>query len=395
MLCSGFAMQMASVAIGWQVYEIHHRAFDLGLIGLAEFLPVPLLALPAGHIADRLPRVKLVMIWGIADAVVMALLLLVTINGADELWPFVTLAVVTGSLGALGNPAGRSLVPELVPVEMLTGALALRSIAGQTATIAGPAVGGLLFAIKPESVYVVGLVLMLVSSALLVRVTAPPRTAASAALASQGGVLAGIRFIRRTPILLGAISLDLFAVLFGGAVALLPLFAQSILHVGPFGLGMLRSAVAVGALIGAIRLARRPMKSHAGRTLLVTVGAFGASMIVFGLSRSFLLSLLALAVSGFVDMFSMNIRSTMVALATPNYMRGRVNAVEGVFIGASNELGAFESGVGAALIGAVPAVVVGGALTVALAVCWRFVFPSLAEVDRLEDMQPAPAPGAS
>jgi hypothetical protein len=224
-------------------------------------------------------------------------------------------------------------------------------------------------------------------------VTAPPRTAASAALASHGGVLAGIRFIRRTPILLGAISLDLFAVLFGGAVALLPLFAQSILHVGPFGLGMLRSAVAVGALIGAIRLARRPMKSHAGRTLLLTVGAFGASMIVFGLSRSFLLSLLALAVSGFVDMFSMNIRSTMVALATPNHMRGRVNAVEGVFIGASNELGAFESGVAAALIGAVPAVVVGGALTVALAVCWRFVFPSLAEVDRLEDMRPAPVPG--
>ena len=284
----------------------------------------------------------------------MALLLVVTINGADELWPFVALAVVTGSLGALGNPAGRSLVPEIVPVEMLTGALALRSIAGQTATIAGPAIGGLLFAIKPESVYVLGFVLMLVSSALIVRVTAPPRTAASAALASHGGVLAGIRFIRRTPILLGAITLDLFAVLFGGAVALLPLFAQSILHVGPFGLGMLRSAVAVGALIGAIRLARRPMKSHAGRTLLLTVGAFGASMIVFGLSRWFLLSLLALAVSGFVDMFSMNIRSTMVALATPNHMRGRVNAVEGVFIGASNELGAFESGVAAALIGAVP-----------------------------------------
>jgi hypothetical protein len=394
MLCSGFAMQMASVAIGWQVYEIHHRAFDLGLIGLAEFLPVPLLALPAGQIADRLPRVKLVLIWGIADAVVMALLLLVTINGADQLWQFVALAIVTGSLGALGNPAGRSLVPEIVPVEMLTGALALRSIAGQTATIAGPAVGGLLFAIKPESVYVLGLVLMLVSSALLVRVTSPPRTQASAALANHGGVLAGIRFIRRTPILLGAITLDLFAVLFGGAVALLPLFAQSILHVGPFGLGVLRSAVAFGALIGAIRLARRPMQSHAGRTLLLTVGAFGASMIVFGLSRWFLLSVLALAASGFVDMFSMNIRSTMVALATPNHMRGRVNAVEGVFIGASNELGAFESGVAAALIGAVPAVVVGGALTVGLAVCWRFVFPSLAEVDRLEDMQPAPVPGS-
>jgi len=391
MLCSGFAMQMASVAIGWQVYEIHHRAFDLGLIGLAEFLPVPLLALPAGQLADRLPRVKLVLIWGIADAVVMALLLVVTINGADQLWQFVALAIVTGSLGALGNPAGRSLVPEIVPVEMLTGALALRSIAGQTATIAGPAVGGLLFAIKPESVYVLGLVLMLVSSALLVRVTAPPRTQASAALANHGGVLAGIRFIRRTPILLGAITLDLFAVLFGGAVALLPLFAQSILHVGPFGLGVLRSAVAFGALIGAIRLARRPMKSHAGRTLLLTVGAFGASMIVFGLSRWFLLSVLALAASGFVDMFSMNIRSTMVALATPNHMRGRVNAVEGVFIGASNELGAFESGAVAALVGTVTTVVAGGVATIGIAVASIKVFPDLARMGRLEDLRPEPA----
>jgi len=392
LLCSGFAMQMASVAIGWQVYEIRHRAFDLGLIGLAEFLPVPLLALPGGHIADRFPRVKLVMVWGIADAVVMGVLLLVTIGGADQLWQFVVLALVTGSLGALGNPAGRSLVPELVPVEMLTSALALRSIAGQAATIAGPAIGGLIFAIKPEAVYALGLVLMLLSSALLVHVTVPPSTATAAARAAHGGLLAGIRFIRATPIILGAITLDLFAVLFGGAVALLPLFAQSILHTGPFGLGILRSAVAVGALIAAIRLARRPLSGHAGRTLLLAVGVFGASMIVFGLSRWFWLSALALAVSGFVDMFSMNIRSTTVALATPNDVRGRVNAVESVFIGASNELGAFESGAAAALIGAVPAVVVGGALTVGLAVCWRFVFPELAAVDRVEDVQPAPAP---
>jgi hypothetical protein len=390
MLCSGFAMQMASVAIGWQVYEIHHRAFDLGLIGLAEFLPVPLLALPAGQIADRLPRVRLVMIWGIADAGVMALLLVVTIHGADQLWQFFALALVTGTLAALGNPAGRSLVPELVPVEMLAGALALRSIAGQTATIAGPALGGLIFAIRPQAVYGLGLVLMLVSSALLLPVTPPPRVTGGTKRPAHRGLLAGIRFIRTTPILLGAITLDLFAVLFGGAVALLPLFAQSILHVGPFGLGVLRSAVAVGALIAAIRLARRPLQGHAGQTLLLAVGVFGASMIVFGLSRWFWLSVLALAVSGFVDMFSMNIRSTTVALATPNHMRGRVNAVEGVFIGASNELGAFESGVAAALIGAVPAVVVGGALTVGLAVCWRFVFPALAEVDRLEDVQPAP-----
>jgi MFS family permease len=390
MLCSGFAMQMASVAIGWQVYEIHHNAFDLGLIGLAEFLPVPLLALPAGHIADRLPRVKLVMVWGIADAAVMAVLLFVTIGGADELWQFVTLALVTGTLGALGNPAGRSLIPELVPAEMLTGALALRSIAGQTATIAGPAVGGLIFALKPEAVYALGVVLMLVSSALLVRVTAPPRVPASLAPATRRGLLAGIRFIRATPIILGAITLDLFAVLFGGAVALLPLFAQSILHTGPVGLGVLRSAVAVGALIAAVRLARRPLRGHAGRTLLLAVGTFGASMIVFGLSRWFLLSALALAVSGFVDMYSMNIRSTVVALATPNHVRGRVNAVESVFIGASNELGAFESGAAAALIGAVPAVVAGGALTVALAVFWPKLFPDLSQVDQVEDVRPEP-----
>jgi hypothetical protein len=394
MLCSGFAMQMASVAIGWQVYEIHHRAFDLGLIGLAEFLPVPLLALPAGHIADRLPRVRLVMVWGIADAAVMAVLLFVTVGGADQLWQFVVLALVTGTLSALGSPAGRSLVPELVPAEMLASALALRSIAGQTATIAGPAVGGLIFALKPEAVYALGLVLMLVSVAILVAVT-PPSPGGPIERTTHGGLLAGIRFIRGTPIILGAITLDLFAVLFGGAVALLPLFAQSILHVGPFGLGVLRSAVAIGALIGAIRLARRPLGGHAGRTLLLAVGAFGASMIVFGLSRWFLLSALALAVSGFVDMFSMNIRSTTVALATPNYVRGRVTAVENVFIGASNELGAFESGVAAALLGAVPAVVVGGVLTVGLAVCWPFLFPSLARVDRLEDVRPEPlAPAA-
>jgi MFS family permease len=392
MLCSGFAMQMASVAIGWQVYEIHHRAFDLGLIGLAEFLPVPLLALPAGHMADRLPRVRLVMVWGIADAGVMVVLLFVTVGGADQLWQFVVLALVTGTLGALGNPAGRSLVPELVPTEMLAGALALRSIAGQTATIAGPAVGGLIFSLKPEAVYALGLVLMLVSVVILVPVT-PPAHGRPSERTTHGGLLAGIRFIRGTPIILGAITLDLFAVLFGGAVALLPLFAQSILHVGPFGLGVLRSAVAIGALIGAIRLARRPLRGHAGRTLLLAVGTFGASMIVFGLSRWFLLSAVALAVSGFVDMFSMNIRSTTVALATPNYVRGRVNAVENVFIGASNELGAFESGAAAALLGAVPAVVVGGALTVGLALVWPFLFPSLARVDRLEDVTPEPLRG--
>jgi len=392
MLCSGLAMQMAAVAIGWQVYSIHHSAFDLGLIGLAEFAPVPLLALPAGQLADRLPRIAVVTVWGFADAAVMGLLLFVTLSGAHALWQFVALATLTGVLGAIGNPAGRSLVPELVPTELLTGALALRSIAGQITSIGGPAVGGLLFSLRPEAVYSSALVLLVVSSVLLFpisrpeiveRLEPPPPKLES--------LLGGIRFIRASPVILGAITLDLFAVLFGGAVALLPLFAQSILHTGPLGLGVLRSMVAVGALIAGFRLARKPLGSHAGRTLLIVVGAFGASMVVFGLSRWFWLSAIALAVSGFVDMISMNIRTTAVALATPNELRGRVNAVEGVFIGASNELGAFESGAAAALVGAVPAVVAGGALTILLALVWPKLFPDLSRIDRLEELSAAGA----
>ena len=388
-------MQMAAVAIGWQVYSIHHSAFDLGLIGLAEFAPVPLLALPAGQLADRLPRITVVLVWGFCDATVMALLLFVTISGAHQLWQFVALAALTGVLAAVGNPAGRSVVPELVPAELLTGAIAMRSIAGQVTTIGGPAVGGLLFALKPESVYGTAIVLLVVSSLILIPISPPEIVERlDPPPPKLDSLLGGIRFIRSSPVILGAITLDLFAVLFGGAVALLPLFAQSILHTGPFGLGVLRSAVAVGALIAAVRLARKPLGSHAGRTLLLVVGVFGASMIVFGLSKWFWLSALALAVSGFVDMISMNIRATAVALATPNELRGRVNAVEGVFIGASNELGAFESGAAAALLGAVPAVVAGGALTVALALVWPKVFPDLSRIDRLEELKPSLAAGA-
>jgi MFS family permease len=389
-LCSGIAMQMAQVAIGWQVYSIHHNAFDLGLIGLAEFAPVPLLALPAGQLADRLPRVAVVIVTSLGDAVVAGLLLVITLRGAHELWQFVALAAVTGAISSLGSPAQRSLVPELVPAELLTAALALRSIAGQAATIGGPALGGFLFAVRPEAVYAVTAGMLIVSALVLLPVTRPD----SPPMAEQANLrtlFAGVRFIRGTPVILGAITLDLFAVLFGGAVALLPLYAKSILHTGPFGLGVLRSMVAVGALVAGLRLARRSLGGRAGRTLLLVVGTFGASMVVFGLSRWFWLSAVALAVSGFADMYSMNIRSTTVALATPNSLRGRVNAVENVFIGASNELGAFESGAAAALLGATPAVVVGGALTIALALVWPRVFPQLAEVDRLDRMTSAEA----
>ncbi|HEY7196428.1 MAG TPA: MFS transporter [Gaiellaceae bacterium] len=391
LLADGFGAQMIAVAVGWQVYEIHRNPLDLGLIGLMEFLPLPLLALPAGQLADRLSR-RFVYACALAlDSVVAGLLVWVSLAGATQLWPFLALAGGAGIASALGWPAARSLPPVLVPPDLLGGALALRGIAVQTSVIIGPAIGGVLFAFRPELVYAVaaGLFVAALICTLGLREGAATEIALEDPAPGLDTLLGGVRFVKHTPVVLGAILLDLFAVLFGGAVALLPLFARDVLHVGPEGLGVLRSAPAAGALIAGILLARRPIGGHAGRTLLVVVGVFGASMVVFGLSTTFWLSILALAVSGFADMFSMNIRSTTVALATPNDLRGRVNAVEMVFISASNELGAFESGVAAALIGAVPAVVVGGILTVGIAVGWAWLFPPLARVDRLEQLRPA------
>jgi MFS family permease len=385
----GFASQMAVVAIGWQVYSIDHDPLDLGLIGLAEFLPLLLLALPAGHIADRFPRRLVFGLSLVIELVVLVALVGVSRSGAHELWPFLALAVATGVAGSLGAPTGRALPTEVVVPELLASAMALRSIAGQAAVIGGPVLGGVLFAVQPELVYGVAAGMMLVGLGCLAAI-GPPTVARERIEEAPGleRLLAGVGFIRRTPVLLGAISLDLFAVLFGGAVALLPLFAKSILHVGPAGLGLLRAAPAVGALLAGFMLVRRPLGQRAGRTLLGVVALFGVSMVVFGLSRWFALSAVALAVSGFADMISMNIRSTTVALATPDRLRGRVNAVESVFISASNELGAFESGLAAAILGATPAVVAGGIVTVALAAVWPRVFPALARVDRLEDVQP-------
>lgn len=387
----GFGREMVFVAVGWQVYDISRNPFHLGLVGLAEFLPLLLLALPAGAIADRFSRKLVYIVSLVADAGITAGLLLVSLSGAGTLWPFLALSFASGCSAALGNPAIRSMWPSLVPLPLLTSALALRSTVFQATVVTGPAIGGLLFAISPEIVYGTAIVLMLAAAV----ITAPIRTRtvelAPAAIVGTrlGSLLAGLRFVRRTPVLLGAISLDLVAVLFGGAVALLPLFARDILEVGPVGLGVLRSAPAVGALLAGIMLTRRPLRGSAGRKLLLVVGVFGASMVVFGLSHSFPLSFAALAVSGFVDMISMNIRSVIAALATPDALRGRVNAVEGVFISASNELGAFESGAAAALLGAVPAVVIGGALTIVAALVWPRLFPQMTRIDRLESLHPA------
>ena len=387
----GFGREMVFVAIGWQVYDIARNPFHLGLVGLAEFLPLLLFALPAGAISDRFPR-KLVYIASLlVDAAITVLLLLVSLSGADSLWPFLALSFASGASAALGNPAIRSMWPTLVPLRLLTRALALRSTVFQATVVTGPAIGGLVFAIDPEAVYAIGALLMLVAAALSVPIR--PRVIEQGPVeivgTRLGSLLAGLRFVRRTPVLLGAISLDLVAVLFGGAVALLPLFARDVLEVGPVGLGVLRSAPAVGALLAGIMLTRRPLRGLAGRKLLIVVAVFGASMVVFGLSQSFALSFAALAVGGFADMISMNIRSMITALATPDALRGRVNAVEMVFISASNELGAFESGAAAALIGAVPAVVIGGSLTILCALAWPRLFPQMARIDRLESLHPA------
>lgn len=392
-LATGFAGQMMAVAIGWQVYAIDENALYLGLIGLAQFLPLPVLALPAGHIADRLPRRFVFSATLVVEILIALALVAVTVSGADSLWPFLVLALVAGCAQAFAWPAARSLPPTLVSADLLASAMALRGIAFQTATIVGPAIGGLLFAAQGgEVVYAVAALLFVAALVNVLRVTERTEERLPEAM-SREALFAGARFVRRTPVLFGAISLDLFAVLFGGAMALLPLFAKSILDVGPVGLGILRSAPAVGALVAGVILANRPIRGNAGRTLLFVVAVFGASMIVFGLSKSFWLSCAALAVAGFADMFSMNIRSMTVALATPDELRGRVNAVEMVFISGSNELGAFESGIAAALIGAVPAVVLGGVATICIAAIWWRLFPDLRDVDRLELLRPATADG--
>ena len=379
---------MSFVAIGWQVYAVRSNPLDLGLVGLAMFIPLPLLALPAGHWADRYPRRTLLGLATLLDASVMLGLLFVTRSGADATWPFFVLAFGTGVATAVGAPASRAMTPSLVPRAILVSALAQRSVVLTASVIGGPALGGLLFALDSELVYAAAASLSLIAfvGTLLLRAGRDGAGGTSPDLAS---VLGGVKLIRRTPVLSGAISLDLFAVLFGGAVALLPVFAKDILHVGPAGLGVLRAAPAVGALCAAIVLTRRPIRNRAGRTLLTVVAVYGITIITFGLSTTMWLSLLALAVGGGADMVSVVLRQTILPLTTPDELRGRVNAVEMVFISASNELGAFESGVAAALVGAVPAVVIGGVLTVAIAVGWTRFFPALAGVDRLDDLRPA------
>jgi MFS family permease len=388
-LAMNLANQMIAVAIGWQVYGIRHKAFDLGLIGLLEFAPVFLLVLPAGALADRVSRRLVLAVSSALLIAVAAALIIVSEDGAHALWPFLALATASGVSTALSFPATRAMPPALVSRELLPSALALRSVATQMGMVAGPALGGVLFAIAPEVAYGAALALFALATAgvLMIRLGTHPEPPAQRNTQMQA-LLGGIHFIGDTPILLGVILLDLFAVLFGGAVALLPVFAQSILHPGPVGLGVLRSAPAVGAVAAGALLVRGPLRTPAGPTLIAVVSVFGASMIVFGLSHWLALSLAALAVSGAADIVSVNVRTMTATMITPDYVRGRVGAVEAVFVGASNQLGAFESGSAAALFGAVPAVVGGGALTIVIALSWTRLFPQLATLRRMSDLRP-------
>ena len=382
---------MLAVAIGWQVYSFRRNPLDLGLVGLAEFLPLPILALPAGQIADRLPRRLVTAAANGLNVLIALLLVVVTLDGARTLWPFLVIAAITGVSQVVGNPAARAMTPELVPAELIAGAVALRSVAGQIGVIAGPALGGVIFSVEPVAVYATAAALLFASLVAILLLPRMPRAAFAGEPVNWDNLVAGVRFVLHTRMLLGAISLDLFAVLLGDSIALAPVFARSILHIGPIGLGLLRTAPSVGALTAAVLLARRPLRTAAGPTLMTVVALFGVGMIVFGFSRWLPLSLAALVATGFLDMISVNIRSTTVTLLTPQALQGRVNAVEWVFVSASNELGAFEAGALARLAGTVPAVVAGGAAMIAIAATWRRLFPSLARMGRLEDLRPEPA----
>lgn len=381
------ATEMQAVAVAWQVYAMTHRPLDLGLVGLAQFLPGILLFLVAGHAADRFARQRILQACCAGFALCSLLLLALTWHGLASIYPIYAVLLANGIVRAFNGPAGQAFLPLLVAPEEFPKAVAWNSSIFQAATIAGPMAGGLLYAWtgSPATVYgcaaVEYLGAFLLLWAIRVRTAQDRRQAASISMA-----LEGLRYIRRNKLILGAISLDLFAVLLGGAVALLPVYAREILKIGASGLGILRSAPGVGAVIVALAVARWPLRRHAGAIMLWCVGGFGVFTVVFGLSRTPLLSLVALALIGACDMISVIVRHTLIQLSTPDDMRGRVSAVNVVFIGASNEVGQFESGITAQWFGTVPAVVLGGLGTIAIVAFWAWRFPALRHVDALAEV---------
>lgn len=378
------AAEMQSVAVGWQVYEFTKRPLDLGLVGLAQFLPGILLFLLAGHTADRVDRRKIILFCYTGYAICAALLLNITLHHAKSVYPIYGTLLLLGIVRSFNGAAGQSFLPQLVPEEHFANAVAWGASFFQTATILGPALGGIVYALAHGPVAVYALALVTFTSAFVTAAFIKPiRKARSERRASLSTLLAGFDYIWNNKIILGSISLDLFAVLLGGAVALLPVFAREILHTGPWGLGILRSAPGVGAALTAVIVAHWPLRRRAGATMLWCIAGFGVFTVAFGLSRSLALSLISLLLVGATDMVSVIVRGTLVQLATPDEMRGRVSAVNMLFIGASNEFGQFESGVTAHWFGTVPAVVLGGIGTLVVVSLWAWRFPTLRHVDTL------------
>jgi len=385
------SLEMQSVAVGWQVYEITRRPLDLGLIGLAQFLPGLLFFLPAGHTVDRFDRRRLLRLCYAGFALCSGLLLAIALRRTPSVHLIFGVVFLLGTIRSFNFPTTRALLPQLVPEEHFSNAVAWNSSVFQAATILGPSIGGVLYALfsGAAAVYAMAMIVSLAAmfSTLRIKAQAKSRPREPVSLTT---VLAGFRYIWQHKLVLGSISLDLFAVLLGGAVALLPVYAREILHTGPWGLGLLRSAPGVGAALTAILLAHRPLKGRAGPTMLWCVAGFGVSTIIFGISHSLVLSLVSLLLVGATDMVSVIIRAILVQLGTPDEMRGRVNAVDMIFIGASNQLGEFESGVTAAWFGTVPAVILGGVGTLVVIGLWAWIFPELRRTDRVSGFAAEP-----
>jgi MFS family permease len=380
---ASFAVQIMSVSVGWQVYDITRNPLDLGFVGLAQFMPPLLLVLVTGLVADRFSRRVIMMLCLAVEAACALAFVLFTWSEPTEVWPVFAILVVLGMARAFMNPASDALAPNLVPKEAIAHGISLTSMAWQTSNIVGPVAGGLLYGIAGTAAYGTALALIITAVVLVTLIGGVPQSN-HAEQTTLSTLFAGFTFIRKEKIVLGAISLDLFAVLLGGAVALLPVYARDILEVGPWGLGLLRGAPGVGAVLMALYLAKFGIRDRAGLILFAFVAAFGFFTMVFGLSTWVPLSIAALFLMGACDMISVYIRETLLQLWTPDEVRGRVNAVNRVFIGASNELGEFRAGVVAAWIGAVSAVALGGAGTMAVAFLWSRWFPELRTARKLD-----------
>jgi MFS family permease len=381
-LFSGISRQIVAVAVGWQVYELTDSAFHLGMVGLVQFLPALVLTFNAGHAADRYNRKNIVQLCQWVEGIAAAYLAWGSFSGWLSVSDIYIASAIFGAAAAFERPAGAAMLPSIVPTSMLQQATALSAGTFQIATVGGPAIGGLFLALSPGATYMVTAIFWLLAGVFNGLLPLAHRQSSSGDI-SMSTLFAGVHFVRRNPTLLGTISLDLFAVLLGGATALLPIFAKDILHTNEFGFGLLRAAPAIGALITTAILARKPLQRRVGRRMFQAVIAFGIATVAFGLSTNIWLSLGALLIMGAADQISVVIRLSLVQLATPDDMRGRVSAVNYLFVNASNQLGEFESGITAAWWGAVPAVLVGGVGSVLIALLWMRLFPTLRDVEKL------------